>query len=124
MKKPLRIALQIAIFVIAIALFLCRKQPWFPWPGKENALSICGWSLLAIANTISPDHRAANIIRAGLACAVLGVGIAALLKPLSETVVSWAGYAAIIIFVASVVNVSFGSHKANKKKETPQETPQ
>ena len=128
MKKPLRIALGIAIAAIGLACFASSffaGKPWFPFPGKGDALAACGWSLMAIAISILPGLRTARSICAGLACALLGVGITALFIDFSQIFMLRLDLAGSLLFLAALAIDGLASYIAHKnKKHPPQEAPQ
>ncbi|MDR2686166.1 MAG: hypothetical protein LBB75_00300 [Oscillospiraceae bacterium] len=131
MQKPLRVALYAIVVALGCACFTSiffEDKPWFPWPGRGDALSICGWALFAISVSLAPrplpsSLRVARFICKGLACGALGVGVAALFTALPEAVMHWSDISANFIFVAALVIDGLASHLAKKKKETPQENP-
>jgi len=129
MKKPLRIALWAAIAALGLACFVLytfEGKPWFPWPGRRDALSVCGWSLIAISVSLPPESsglRTARLVCVGLACGALGV--AALLAALPETVIRWFDIFSSLIFLAAMYINGRTWRKARKKKKAPpQENPQ
>jgi len=127
MKKSLRIALWAVLAALGLAcivLIFFDAKPWFPWPGKGEALTLCGWSLIAISVSLPPKASGlwvARFLCAGLACAALALGVTALFTALPEAVMRRLDLSGNLIFLAALAIDGIASYIANKQNDPPQE---
>jgi len=132
MKKPLRTALVVVLFVVGFAcsaLLPFHKFGNLPTSQRDAlfilafALPSIAWSLMTAAIAVSKAFRAARFICTGISCAFFIVGAAALFIPMSESFLDFVGAAAGFNLSATII-ISLIAQKARKKKnQPPQETP-